>query len=230
MSTLKLLSKILLLLIFPATAFAQKDTTKLSFKKYYVPTGIRVGVDAISLARNFYDDSFKGWEANVDVDFYRYYLTVDYGSWERSYTREDGLSYTNDGNYFRAGVDVNFLTKDPARNMFFIGGRYGHSTFDENFHVVDPFVVDYRNVNLPAHWYELTTGVRVKIWSFLWMGYTARFKFGLQTGDTPEMIPHDVPGYGRTDKESYWGFNYQILFRIPVRNMPELPPSKKKKK
>jgi hypothetical protein len=216
-------------------AFAQKDTTHLSFKTYYVPTGVRISTDLISFSRNFYDDSFSGWEANVDVDFYRYYLTIDYGNWARSYENEQ-LKYSNDGNYFRAGVDVNFLTKDAQRNMFFLGLRYGHSTFNENFHVEDvdydgnPRIDDYLNANIPAQWYELTTGVKVKLWSFLWMGYTARFKFGLKTGDTPQMAPHDVPGYGRTDKDSDWGFNYQLMFRIPVRKMPPLPAPRKKKK
>jgi hypothetical protein len=232
---LKWLIKILFLFL-PFISFAQKDTTRLSFKKYYIPTGIRVGTDAISIARNFYDKSFTGWEANLDVDFYRYFLSIDYGHWGRLYEREDRMRYSNNGNYWRVGVDVNFLTKDPARNMFFLGGRYGRSTFDEDFYLVEDlgnnvvFEKPYSNSNVPSRWFELTTGVKVKIWSFLWMGYTARFKFGLKYGDTPEMVPHDVPGYGRTDKESYWGFNYQLLFRLPVRGLPPLPPSKKKKK
>jgi hypothetical protein len=233
---LKYLSKIALLLLMPLAAFSQKDSTRLSFKTHYIPTGIRIGTDAISIARNFYDDSFSGWEANVDVDFYRYFLTIDYGHWGREYEREDRLRYSNNGNYWRVGVDVNFLTKDPARNMFFVGARYGRSRFDEDFYLVDVtptntiYEFPYENRNIPARWFELTTGVRVKIWEFLWMGYSARFKFGLQTDESRDLIPHDVPGYGRTDRESYWGFNYQLLFRIPVRPLPPLPPSKKKKK
>jgi hypothetical protein len=235
MYRLKLLNSILLLLV-ATIACAQKDTTRLSFKKYYIPTGIRVGTDAITLTRNAYDPSFSGWEANVDVDFYRYYVALDYGNWSRLYERGDGLRYENNGGYFRAGVDVNFLTRDPNRNMFFIGARYGRGTFDETFNLVDtmdngdPYTNRYVNTNIPARWFELTTGVRVKIWSFLWMGYTARFKFGLKAGDTPAMLPHDVPGYGRTDGETYWGFNYQLFFRIPVRKAPDLPAKKKKKK
>ncbi len=220
----------ILLLTAPLVGYGQRDTTKLSFKKYYVPTGIRVGTDVISLVQNQVDETFSGWEANLDVDFYRYYLAVDYGNWSRIYER-DGLSYLNDGNYFRAGVDVNFLTQDPDRNMFFLGGRYGRSTLNEEFFYQEPDdAVLARNTDVPGRWFELTTGVRVKIWSFLWMGYTARFKFGLKYGDTPEMVPHEVPGYGRTDRDSYWGFNYQILVRIPVRESPPLPPKKKKKK
>jgi hypothetical protein len=227
---LKWLINISWMLLLPLFAYTQTDTTKLSFKKYYLPTGIRVGTDLIALSRNFYDDTFTGWEANVDVDMYRYYIAIDYGNWGRHY-EDDGLLYTNDGNYFRAGVDVNFLTKDPQRNMFFVGARYGTGTFNEEFYFLEPDgPILERNSNVPAHWYELTSGIRVKIWSFLWMGYTARFKFGLKHGETLDLEPHDIPGYGRTDKPTTWGFNYQIFFRIPVRQMPPLPPAKKKKK
>ena len=95
-----------------------------------------MGTDVISLSRNFYDKTFNGWEGNVDVDFYRYYLAIDYGNWQRSYDGPAEMTYNNNGNYFRVGIDVNFLTKDPARNMFLLGGRYGHSSFDEDYFMI----------------------------------------------------------------------------------------------
>jgi len=55
------------------------------------------------------------------------------------------------------------------------------------------------------------------MYKMIWMGYTARMKFGLSHDKTDLMEPHDVPGYGRTDKDTYWWFNYQIFIRIPVR-------------
>lgn len=188
----------------------------------YLPTGIRFGTDALALVRSTYDESFKGWELNADVDFYRYYFALDYGYWGRKYV-QDSSSYNNSGNYFRIGGDVNFLYKNPDKNMFFLGFRYGHSSFSEDYSVIinDPLWGNsneiYKNRNVPANWFELTTGMRVRIWKMFWLGYTIRYKFGLSMGDTPEMLPHDVPGYGRTDKDVYWGFNYQVLFRIPIK-------------
>ena len=178
----------------------------------------------ISLAKSHYVSSFTGWEVNADVDFYRYYLTVDYGSWGRNYVQKnDSGAYANTGNYYRIGVDVNFLTKDPDKNMFFIGMRYGHSVFSEDFNITvnDPIWgasvgQHYMNTNVNAHWLELTTGLRVKIWKIIWMGYTARFKFGLKMSDTPQLLASDVPGFGRTDKIDTWGFNYQIFVRLPL--------------
>lgn len=203
---------------------AKADTVKID----YLPTGIRIGTDALSIARNFYDNSFSGWEVNADIDFYRYYLAIDAGSWSRSFL-PDGGTYDNKGNYWRLGADVNFLLKDPDRNMLFFGARYGHANFSETLNVVTTdqiwgeFAQTYTNSGVTAHWYELVGGLRVKIWKAFWMGYTGRFKFGLKTNETGDLIPSDVPGYGSTDKDNTWGFNYQLFFRIPVRKAQSIP-------
>jgi hypothetical protein len=227
---------ILFLFLLPFAVNAQTDT--LSFRERYYPTGLRLGTDAIAIVRTMTDPRFKGWEVNADVDFHRYFLVVDYGTWALNHPG-DSLDYSNDGNYWRIGGDVNFLVKDEERNMVFLGFRYAHSTFNETFRVLDkdpnwgdlnrydnPFV----NNKVPARWFELTTGIKVRMFSWFWMGYTARFKFGLKTGETLEMEPFDIPGYGNTHKKSTWGFNYQLMFRIPLRPLPPLPPAKKKKK
>jgi hypothetical protein len=181
-----------------------------------------VGTDIVSIIKSGTDDTFEGWEVNGDIDFYRYYFAVDYGYWARNYTANDA-TYANHGNYWRVGADVNFLTKDPDRNMFFFGLRYGSSVFSEqmDIHKVDPVWGDITTTlnsnNVKANWYELTTGLRVKMFKIIWMGYTVRLKFALNTDATGALIPSDVPGYGRADESSYWGFNYQIFVRLPVR-------------
>ena len=198
-------------------------------KHKYMPTGIRIGTDLISIVKTQYQSDFSGWEVNGDVDFHRYYLAVDFGSWSRTFQSDSGNNYSNDGTYWRVGVDVNFLHKDVDRNMFFLGGRYASANFSEHLTVyaLNEFTGMYESLNynhsgVNARWFELTTGLRVKIWKALWMGYTARFKFGLKYDDTENIIPSDVPGYGRTNENSYWGFNYQIFIRIPVRKEPKV--------
>jgi hypothetical protein len=208
----------------------QSDTTWRVFR----PTGIKIGTDLISIGKTLYVKSFSGWEVNAETDFSRYYLAVDYGTWARTYFHPDDSaknigqsSYSNTGRYYRIGIDVNFLKKDPEKNVFFIGFRYGHSRYSEHFSSIenDPFIPDpnlaisknLSNVNAHAHWLELTSGLRVKMWRFIWMGYTARFKFALKTKGEGDLLTSDVPGYGRTDKQTFWGFNYQLFFRIPVQ-------------
>jgi hypothetical protein len=222
--TLKYFYSIATILLLATSVSAQDDTTKVSRFQKYIPTGVRVGFDAIALGRSHYEKSFDGWEVNADVDFSRYYLAVDVGAWGRDY-ETDAEVYSNDGRYFRIGVDVNFLTKDPDKNLFFLGLRYGHAKFSEDLAIQktdslwtnNPINEQYSNKNINGNWLELTTGIRVKIWSVLWMGYTARLKFGLNTNEKGNLIPHDIPGYGITDKNVAWGFNYQIFVRIPVR-------------
>ena len=194
------------------------DTVKVS----YAPTGVRIGTDLISIGKSQFDPKFKGWEVNADIDFYRYYLAVDYGYWAKHLDIKNG-TYENSGNYFRVGADVNFLLKDPDRNMFFMGYRYGQSNFDHSSNHIKYFVVDPQygfsssDIGVSAHWMELTAGLRVKIWKMIWMGYTARFKFAPRAKGYSEMQPFDIPGYGLFEKKIYWGFNYQIFFKIPVR-------------
>jgi hypothetical protein len=228
-----------LLLLLPATcALAQSDSVAVDsvIRHSFIPTGIRVGTDLISLVKTQVQDDFNAWEVNADVDFYRYYLAMDYGASARTF-RSDSGNYSNDGTYWRAGVDINFLAKDPERNMFFIGARYGRATFSQDLTVYayNDFTGEYEDLSytdpvVNARWFELTTGLRVKMWKMIWMGYTARFKFGLKYDDTENIIPTEVPGYGRTHKDSYWGFNYQILIRIPVRKTPPVEYKVKKKK
>lgn len=211
------------LLIAQDTRDLEKLDTLLEKKLRYVPTAIRVGMDVISPIRTFTDSKFKGLEFNADMDFYRYYLNVDIGRWERD-LETDTEVYTNRGNYFRVGVDVNFLKKDADKSMFFIGARYGHGKFSENLTITSQDPVwgtstdSYANTDVKANWTELTTGLKVRMFGIFWMGYTARYKFWLNTDAPKGFIPHDVPGYGKTYNEYTWGFNYYIIFRIPVRN------------
>lgn len=212
-------SIILICLVFPVMVFAQKTDSLV--KKDFKPSGIRIGTDVLSLVRNHLDESFAGWEVSADVDFYRYYLAFDIGRWERNFTTATE-QYNNNGSYWRAGVDVNFLKKDPEKNMLFLGARYASGAFDEHltFALDDLWTsgtTSYSNVNTKASWAEITGGLRIKLWKALWVGYTARYKFGLNTKETSNMVPHDVPGFGKTNKTATWGFNYQILFRVPFK-------------
>ena len=218
-----------MLLCVCTVAAAQPDSVKTdSVRNKYVPTNLRIGTDLVALIRSSVKDDFKGWEVNADVDFYRYHLAVDYGSWARTY-RTDSADYDNDGRYFRIGADANFLLKDPERNIFFIGLRYGRASFRETMKVTNddpvwgPFEQTYNNNAVTSRWFELASGIKVKIYKFIWLGYTARFKFGLKNNGESEMLVHDVPGYGRTNKETTWGFNYQVFVTLPLRKQPKGP-------
>ncbi|MBX2947347.1 MAG: hypothetical protein KF725_16075 [Cyclobacteriaceae bacterium] len=200
---------------------AQKADT---VERSYVPTGVRFGVDMISIIRTPIEPKFSGWEAAADIDFDRYYLVLEAGRWSRDLSSEND-TYSNRGNFWRAGVDMNFLKNDPERNNFFLGLRYARGSFSEQLitRVNDPVfgegIIQNENIDVGASWAELTTGLRVRMFSVLWMGYTIRYKFGLNTNESSGLVPYDVPGYGRTDKNTTWGFTYYVLVRVPFKGV-----------
>src|SRR5688572_10334197 len=93
------LIKILPLLIISSVAHAQDgDSVRADsvIRRSFIPTGVRVGTDLISIGKSQFQNNFNGWEVNADVDFHRYYLALDYGSWGRTFGSDSG-NYKNDG-------------------------------------------------------------------------------------------------------------------------------------
>ena len=100
--TCKYFFSILLALATTGIVFSQEDTVESvrpikpadTVKSRFLPTGVRLGTDVISIIKSRSGNNFSGWEANADVDFYRYYLTVDYGSWSRQVFSPMGIIKT----------------------------------------------------------------------------------------------------------------------------------------
>lgn len=212
------------LLLLSFTGSAQKNPVDSTKNRLKVPTGIRLGTDLIMIGTSAFSSNFSGWEVNADVDFGRYYFAADYGSWAREQTMRNGF-YSTDGNYFRLGADVNFLLKDPDRNMVFFGLRYGRSKYLEEVTYTDsasyfPRVEATSSNNATAGWMELVGGLKVKVWKGFWMGYTARMKLLPSVGGDKNFESYEIPGYGLTFRNVYWGFNYQVFWRIPIKKAP----------
>lgn len=216
----------LFLCFFSISVIAQDPEPKKAkvdtIKNKFLPTGLRVGTDVIALIRS-QDPSFNGWELNFDTDFSKYYFTVDYGYWATNQNLDNGR-YQNEGYYFRLGTDINLLLKDPDKNMCFFGFRYGISTFNDNLtYQYQPnnsfplYTNTLSNGSVKGTWLEITTGLRVKIWKFFWMGYTARLKFAPSVENGENLISYDMPGYGTISQTPYWGFNYQLFWRFGWR-------------
>lgn len=217
---LKLLwSSLLLVCCLQAEAQINQRDSLRAIRK---PTGLRVGTDLIAIGKTIGQAPLQSWEISADIDLGRYYPIFEAGKWSREATLTNGL-YNNEGNYFRLGVDVNFLLKDKDKNMFFIGMRYGRAQYSERVsYTVTPELfpasqLATSNPDATAGWIELTSGLRVKVWRGFWMGYTGRMKFLPHTKDTPGFDSYDIPGFGLPFKGLYWGFNYQVFWGIPFR-------------
>jgi hypothetical protein len=231
LSIIKSFTSVFLIFLAFVTLAQEKQEKKIPKpKKDFAPTGFRVGTDLIDIGKTLSGNTFSGWEVNGDVDFANYYFTVDVGNWAKNIPIANG-DYHNYGTYYRVGVDINFLAKDPDRNMFFIGFRAGHSSFNESVNYLNTpvlFTPDSTNStnNATGNWGELTTGLRVKVWKGLWLGYTARMKFAPSVHGSPNFATYDMPGYGIVQNSIWWGFNYQVFWRFAWRKDPVLPVKK----
>jgi hypothetical protein len=90
---------------------AQKNERD-SLRAIHKPTGLRIGTDLIAIGKTIAKHLYKVGEISADVDLGRYYPILELGGWSREAKLVNGL-YNNDGKYFRVGVDINFLLKDP---------------------------------------------------------------------------------------------------------------------
>jgi len=212
-----------LLIVFSLQVVAQ-TTERDSLRSIRKLTGLRIGTDLIAIGKTIAQQPLQSWEISADVDLGRYYPIIELGRWSREATLINGL-YNNEGQYFRIGADINFLLKDPDKNMFFIGVRYGRAQYSERVsYTLTPelFPTNQQTASNPdatAGWVELTSGLRVKVWRGFWMGYTGRMKFLPSTRHTPGFDSYDIPGFGLPFKGLYWGFNYQVFWRIPFKKV-----------
>jgi hypothetical protein len=213
-----------MLTLLTGTSFAQKGTV--------LPSGVRIGTDLGFIGVSIFDPEKQQFEISTDIDIYKFFLTADYGqaSWKMSQT---DFSYDNTGSYIKVGFDYNLLARDPDLNVIFFGMKYANSRFNENFRysIIDPVYYDYeRDINksnMGANWIEANFGMKVRVWKQLYLGWAGRIKFAkkLQSHDS-SFGTYYIPGYGKAENDSQWGFNYQIFYRIPFREKPPFRPKK----
>ncbi len=183
---------------------------------------LRFGTDLIGLGKTAFDPKKTEFELNFEANIKRFILNVEFGHLTNTRNNDSTIEYHTSGNYARLGFDFNTVKKDIGGSAIFIGVRYAQSFYKDNILYKDNSNQPYwdviedtkSNSNLSASWFELVGGIKVRIWKDLWMGYTARVKFGLNH-DKGSFKSYEIPGYGRNTKNTYYGFNYQIYYNIP---------------
>ncbi len=187
----------------------------------WAPTAIRLGTDISNWGFTLFDSNRTIYEFHADADFDKYFLVADYGIAERT-RMSDNFTYNYAGSYFRIGPDVNLMKPDNFETVIFLGFRFARSSFNNDISFPNPGAfgagqIIQTNNNLTATWLELVTGIKVKVWKNLFMGYTGRLKFSKSITATENLVPFEIPGLGRAAENSNWGFNYHIFYQIRFR-------------
>ncbi len=186
--------------------------------------GVRIGADLVPFAGYFFTPQQKGAAFTVDVEFRDGWFLTAEGGYLNYRKNEVDYTYLNDGRYFRAGIDHNFVSRLPSENdIIYWGVRLATGSFT---HSVDPVVIrsgywgDHRSSVAPEtmhpFWTELTVGIRVEMFKNFFIGWNIRGRFLLQLPNS-NFPPFIVPGYGYAGKSFSIGFNYVLAYRIPYK-------------
>lgn len=192
----------------------------------WAPTGIRVGVDIAGPVYNLFEPTTNWYEVAADIDFHKFIgvLEIGQGSYKLD---EPATKYTSQGLYYRIGIDANFIAKDPNLNVFFFGLRYANSIFSETMGGELPdsgwglHTIDLEQSNSQASWAEMNIGMRVRIWKSIFAGYSARLKLlKHNTYSKSAFESYYIPGYGKANRTTSWGFDYYIQYRFEWKKKP----------
>ena len=223
-----------------ATALASSDNTQDTLrvkdpvkqkvpKSFYIPTGIRIGPELVGLGVNLFGNGRQTYGLQADVDFHRIYLAGSYGITSLKSTGL-GYEYSHDGNFYRMGLDVDFLKSDPDYNTFTVGFRVARANYSEQLinnqtdSIYGPYSNTYSNNNVQAKWFEITTGLRVMVLKNLYTGYTFRIQLSRKVYNAENFSSYEIPGFGQAQFKSRWAFNYYLMYRISWRKKEVLPP------
>lgn len=203
---------------------AQKADSLAVKEKDWQLRGFRAGVDVISMIRTAAIPGLAVADFKVEADFKKYIPVFEFGHYSHTIDSLPRYQYHINGQYIRFGIESNFIHKGPDASVFSMGLRYGRAwQKDELQYSIDDPVWGYtsgyslENKGIRAGWMELTGGLQVQISKYLWMGYSARFKFGLNKS-RDEFVPFEIAGYGRSEtptvNNTTWGFQYFLIFGI----------------
>ncbi|QHT68655.1 hypothetical protein GXP67_19395 [Rhodocytophaga rosea] len=209
-----------LLLVLQVTAFAQtaREDTVLS-------NGVRIGVDLGKIAYYFLTNKgHKTFEASADVGYKKVVFVAEAGFSNITLEKTDtfNYSYTSNGLFGRVGVESNLLK--GGDDAIFIGARYGVSRFSfaaDNILIYDEYWGSYNEPapkqNGMAHWLEGVGGVKVNVFSNVYIGFTGRLKVKIAQSKYNGLDAVFIPGFGKADKNIMMGLSYYVFYRIPFK-------------
>lgn len=210
-----------ILALLPLAADAQEKESSFAFK------GISLSGDLFGYASSIFDD-YTSSEFAVTANFgNRFFPTVEVGYGSTDNTDETtNIYYKSSAPYYRVGLNYNFFhnKKGELKNYRLYGvARYGWTTAKYDVKtppITDPVwgtstALDLKDIEAGCSWFELGVGVQVKVWKFVHMGWSIRYKTRLKEGEGKESQIWYIPGYGE-NKSNRFGGTYNIIFEIPI--------------
>ena len=222
--TLRAISFSLCLLIsmaaIPANAKKQKGGEKKDSTALF--QGIAVSADLVGVGQMLFG-SYGQYEAAVRINLKdKYFPVIEAGLGKAN--AEDiatQLSYQSSAPYGRIGLDFNVMKNKHDDYRLYIGGRYAFSAFKYDISgptLKDPvwgdeMAFEQAGNSATCHWLELVGGIDAKIWRFIRLGWSFRYKCRLFHTDAAIGTPWYIPGYGRNGGTRL-GATFNVIFEL----------------
>lgn len=163
------------------------------------------------------------YECALRLNFKESYFPIfELGIGSSNHTDETTLQHYNvHSPYYRIGLDYNFIKNKHSSNRLYGGLRYGFTfyKFDlEGEDITDPvwggsIPYYFESISSDAHWLELVGGLETKIWKFVHLGWSVRYRKLLKQKKNAIGKSWYVPGYGKNN-ENNWGGTFNLIFDI----------------
>lgn len=196
-------------------------------KQEYIPPaplfcGGSVQCDLSGPVMKALDTKFNQLEVAGRLNFRdKYFPICELGIGEGTRTGKDNDNrFHTSAPYFRVGLDYKMNPKHNG-NRIFLGCRYAFTSYEHDFTAptfTDPYWGVEKELNLVGQrdkmqWLELLVGCETKLWKFVRVGWTLRYKGRLHKTTNPHGEPWYVPGYGKNGPSTFGG-TMNLVFEI----------------
>lgn len=184
--------------------------------------GAAVSVDLVG-AGQLLLSSYGQYEAALRINLKdRYFPIIEVGLGKAD---EDDVStklhYETSAPYGRVGIDFNVMKNKHDDYRIYVGGRYAFSSFKYDISspgMTDPIWGDHTEYNYQDnkgsyHWLELVGGIDAKIWKFVRLGWSVRYKRRLFHSEADIGNPWYVPGFGKQGGTRL-GATFNVIFEL----------------
>ncbi len=185
--------------------------------------GVAVMVDLAGPVMKAVSARYDNLECAARLNFRDHFFPIfelGYGESDRD-GEKNSNNFKTSAPYFRIGMDYN-IKKLHNGNRLFLGARFGFTSYKYDFtndEFTDPvWQTDQAGLYLKdqktsMQWAEICVGCETKLWSFLRLGWTMRFKVRAHQGDHPYGDPYYAPGYGKNGGTT-WGGTCNLVFDV----------------
>ncbi len=222
----KILSSILISIFLLLLNSAEAQEIEVQQEKPTTENGLSFGIDLAPFIITAFDSDRRGVDFVARYLFNKKWFVLGEVGFENVSFEQDSYDYKSNGGFLRLGADYNFFRVDEPGNNDNItfGLRYGIGTQSHKsprYTILDDYWGDYIGKfelsNVTSHWIEFVGGVRTEVLKNFYMGWTIRLKTLMAAGNSNDLKPYTIPGYGRGDNSVNLGFTYTLEYYIPFR-------------